>query len=119
MSSLVFSENYAGLHSTVGSMFHCRSRGHILESQFGHINCVKIDNELFSNSQSCASTDSNLTRVNKFVKLPRFDQLDPCCFSSADVSLDKTVVDNTPIQDVDVRRISKRLKIKHEKNGKS
>ena len=59
------------------------------------------------------------TRVNKFVKLPRFDQLDPCCFSSADVSLDKTVVDNTPIQDVDVRRISKRLKIKHEKNGKS
>ena len=68
MSSLVFSENYAGLHSTVGSMFDCRSRGHILESQFGHINCVKIDNELFSNSQSCASTDSKRAVVSHWQK---------------------------------------------------
>ena len=38
----------ARLHSAVGSISDCRSRGHKLESQLGHITFVEFDNEIIS-----------------------------------------------------------------------
>ena len=48
MVLVVISNHSARLHSDVGSVSDCRTKGHKIESQFNHITLVEIDREIIS-----------------------------------------------------------------------